>query len=247
MARLVGVLPALRREGAIGGAPPALLPTGDPVERTFLGRALSRLRAAGVEQVVALVRHRGDPVAMAALREGCHLLVPEGGATEGDAGGADGVRERNAPGHPAEGEVALRASLATLPGLFPAPVSPDKGPEAGAGEEAEPFPLLALLLPPSLALVEPATLAALVEGAGRHPEARAWIAVQGREGEAEPVQAPDPGGLRPRLLRILPEAGPDLPTLLLPLPDPHLATPILTLPAYRRHFPQAARRRFQKW
>jgi len=216
---LVGVIPCADRSGAIGGAPPPLLQTGDG---SFLERAVALLRVAGVDRILVGVRDRRDPVAAQALRAGG--TVVEVAAGEHDPG------------------ASLRAAGDLVRG--------DSAPGA-AGSDFDPT---FLCLPPTYPLVRDDTMDDL---------ARAWREAAGPPGilaPALPADSPRAGipwwDLAPLFLlgpdpaARLPE-GPDAPPGDLPVRvevvDPGVAERIDTLPLYRRHFPQAFRKRFQKW
>jgi hypothetical protein len=216
---LVGVIPCADRSGAIGGAPPPLLQTGDG---SFLERAMVLLRIAGVDRILVGVRDRRDPVAAQALRAGGTVVQV-----------AEGEHDPAA---------SLRAARETVPEGDPQP--------AVSSAAATTF----LYLPPTYALVRDDTMEEL---------ARAWRAATAPPAilaPTLPVESPRAGipwwELAPLFLRgpdpaaHLP-AGPDEPPGDLPVRvevvDPGVAERIDTLPLYRRHFPQAFRKRFQKW
>jgi CTP:molybdopterin cytidylyltransferase MocA len=70
-----GLVPATETRTAIGGAPPPLLRAA---EGTFLARALGRLRAAGMAEVIVTVPDARGPVAAEARRGGAEIVVVEG-------------------------------------------------------------------------------------------------------------------------------------------------------------------------
>jgi hypothetical protein len=183
---------------------------------------MALLRVAGVDRILVGVRDRRDPVAAQALRAGGTIVeVAEG---EHDPG------------------ASLRAAREMVPR--------DPAPSEGGSDPVSTF----LYLPPTYPLVRDDTMEEL---------ARAWraaIAPPGILAPALPADSPRAGipwwELAPLFLRgpdpaaRLP-AGPDAPPGDLPLRvevvDPGVAERIDTLPLYRRHFPQAFRKRFQKW
>lgn len=247
MTRLLGVIPAADRGGHIGGAPPALLQTG---EGTFLERAIALLRAAGVERIIVGVRNGRDPVAVQALRGGAEVaeVEPEGRDPSASLRAAQGklAGDRELTSVEASSGVGIGAEASSGVG---AEASSGDGASAAAGPENVSF----LLLPPTYPEVRESTVLALVQGwraAGEIPNVAAPLLPEGTSMAQLPWHE-----LAPLILRgpgaadrlHAPEAvgGPDL--LRIPVTDPGVGQRIDTLPLYRRHFPQAFRRRFQKW
>ncbi|CAN5639373.1 hypothetical protein BH23GEM11_BH23GEM11_20490 [soil metagenome] len=223
--RLVGIIPCADHSGAIGGAPPPLLQTGDG---SFLERAISHLRVAGVGLVLVGVRDRRDPVAARALRAGG--TVVEVGAGEHDPGGslrAAGERIRSGEDPQAAGSTDSVTGFLYLPATYPLIRAETMAELTRAWREAETIPgILAPVLPTDSprAGVPWWELAPLFLR-GPHPETR-MTKGPGAEGPGHAQDAP--------LTRV-------------EVVDPGVSERIDTLPLYRRHFPQAFRKRFQKW
>ncbi|TVP49114.1 MAG: hypothetical protein EA350_02465 [Gemmatimonadales bacterium] len=228
---LVGVIPCADRSGAIGGAPPPLLQTG---EGSFLERAIALLRVAGVDQVLVGVRDRRDPVAAEALRAGASVVE----VAEGDRDPA----------------ASLRAAGAAVRGGGPG-VQGESGSPPGPGPAVDPAPVSTYLcLPPTFPLIRKDTMEELAR-AWREAASPARIlapvlpADSPRAGipwwELAPLflRGPDPAARLPQD----PGHPPDALPVRVEVVDPGVAERIDTLPLYRRHFPQAFRKRFQKW
>ena len=243
MNRLLGVIPAADRGGQIGGAPPPLLQTG---EGTFLERAITLLRSVGVERVVVGVRDARDPVAAQALRAGAEVV--EVGAEGRDPGASlEAVEGKTAStgGSAGIGGSAAAGDSAAAGALIPAGDSTS----AESGEESVSF----LLLPPTYPGVSASTVRAMIEewrGAGEAAKVAAPLLPEGTSlahlpwHELAPLILRGPGAAD-RLRTPGALGGADL--LRIPVTDPGVGERIDTLPLYRRHFPQAFRRRFQKW
>lgn len=227
----LGLLPLAPREGAIGGAPPALLQTGEASHRTFLARATGLLRKAGVERLVALVPDTAGPLAVAARREGAELLAVSGRPTR---------EEVLATGLTHLARQGKEAWVVVFPPVL-ATVAPDTLVRFLAGGEA------------AEEVAETAEAAAgdapgaPVAELHLSPRSRGWVAT------ADEVAHPGaPSALDgPRLLLLHQVPDTPIPALAdfraLPVGDPGVIRPIDTLTLYRRHFPQAARGRFHKW
>jgi len=231
--RLLGVIPAADRGGQIGGAPPPLLQTG---EGTFLERAITVLRSAGVERVVVGVRDARDPVAAQALRAGAEIVEV----------GAEG-RDPSASLEAVEGKTAS-ASAGGSAGIGGSTSIQDST-LAGSEQKSVSF----LLLPPTYPGVSGSTVRAMIEewrGAGEAAKVAAPLLPEGTSlallpwHELAPLILRGPGAAD-RLRAPGAVGGADL--LRIPVTDPGVGERIDTLPLYRRHFPQAFRRRFQKW
>lgn len=235
MTPLVGVIPAADRGGHIGGAPPALLQTG---EGTFLERAIAVLRAAGVERIIVGVRDARDPVAAQARRGGAEVaeVEPEGR----DPGASLGAAQR------------CMAGTGGLTGAGEAPVG---GPSAvaDASDASGWVGVSFLLLPPTYPEVKESTVRTLIQGwqeAEEAPIVAAPLLPEGTSVAHLPWHELAPlilrgDGAADRLRAPETVEGPNL--LRIPVTDPGVGQRIDTLPLYRRHFPQAFRKRFQKW
>jgi hypothetical protein len=109
-----------------------------------------------------------------------------------------------------------------------------------------------LLLPPTFSCVREATIRSLVQGwldAGGAADVAAPLLPRGTAMADLPWTRLAPlilrgPGAADRLRGLEPE---DLSPLRIPVTDPGVGACIDTLPLYRRHFPQAFRKRFQKW
>ncbi|TVP75802.1 MAG: hypothetical protein EA352_07265 [Gemmatimonadales bacterium] len=224
---LVGVVPAAGRSGRMGGSAKPLLDTG---EGTFLERVVRALREGGASAVVVGVREDPSPLAAHARELGTRVLVPPGLE---------------------EGPIAtLRAAL--------------DGPSAegpGGGDHGQ-APDAILYLPADMPLVRPETVAAVVRGWAEEPESahsspptRPTVVLPQWRGQTGHPALFAGSALQDLLEPDLPEgartvvehhrAAGTLKTV--PVEDRGTTVDIDTVPEYRRHFPRAFRKRFQKW
>jgi molybdenum cofactor cytidylyltransferase len=186
---------------------------------TFLERTVGALREAGVRTVYVGVREERSPIGAMAGRTGARTVVPQ------------------------EPE---RGPLATLQAVLAA--------RRTAGEEAAIGAFV--YLPVDHPLVQPATVRALIEG-WRETGAQLVVPLH-RDRRGYPIL------LDTTLLRELASGDPPAPgegeedvaallhphdpaTHLVEVDDQGVLVDIDTLAEYRRHFPAAYRRRFQKW
>lgn len=184
---------------------------------TFLDRVVSTFRSAGVGNVVVGVREDPGPVAARAREAGARVLVP----ADVDDGPIATIRE------------------------------------ALSGEDGDP-PAALLVLPADMPLVHPGTVARLLEawgGPAPSPDdvPTIWLPRLGeRTGHPALFTGQALAALRTRGLeqgaRTVVEAERERGRVgEVPVEDRGILVDIDTLPDYRRHFPQAFRRRFQKW
>jgi molybdenum cofactor cytidylyltransferase len=215
---VLGVIPAAGLSSRIGGSPKPLLETGSG---TFLDRVILALREGGADPVVVGVRDDPGPVAAEARRAGARVLVP------------------------ADLEAGPMATLQAAIRLV-------RRVRSGGGADVEqPSPLGALLfLPADFPLVQGTTVRALVE-AWRETGASLVLPLEGR-GTGHPALFAGP--LLDELLDpALPEGARSVveahrtEAVQVPVDDPGIHVDIDTLSEYRRHFPTAYRKRFQKW
>jgi CTP:molybdopterin cytidylyltransferase MocA len=224
---VLAVIRAAGPQAAIAGGPTALLQTGDG---TLLQCALRKARALGSDlgpsvgdlSVVVTVRQQHGPVVAQARREGARLLIVPTGTPESEAWILDAVqREGWAPG--------------------------------GARM---------LLLRVDAPLVTAATLERLAQAEMPAPvdasASNGLVPVLEEEARPDPERA---GIVRLDLPAYLPawkgQAAPGVEGPGAPLPEPIWRPLVVTdrfvnvrlrdVATYRRHFPEAFRRRFQKW
>ena len=215
---VLGVIPAAGLSSRIGGNPKPLLETGSG---TFLARIIQALREGGADPIMVGVRDDPGPVAAEARRAGARVLVP--------------------PDLEAGPVATLQAALRLVR---------REGSVAGAdGESRSPVNAL-LFLPSDFPLVQGATVRALVE-AWRETGAPLVLPLEGgRTGHPALFAGP----LLDELLDpTLPEGARSVvdahrsEAVQVPVDDTGVHVDIDTLPEYRRHFPTAYRKRFQKW
>jgi molybdenum cofactor cytidylyltransferase len=215
---VLGVIPAAGLSSRIGGNPKPLLETGSG---TFLERTIRALREGGSDLIMVGVRHDPGPVAAEARRAGARVLVPP----DLEAG-----------------------PVATLQGAIHIVRQERSVAEADGGP---PSPLRALLfLPADFPLVQGTTVRVLIE-AWRETGASLVLPL---EGERTGHPALFAGPLLDELLDpTLPEGARSVvdahrsEAIQVSVEDPGIHVDIDTLPEYRRHFPAAYRKRFQKW
>jgi molybdenum cofactor cytidylyltransferase len=215
---VLGVVPAAGLSSRIGGSPKPLLETGSG---TFLDRVILALREGGADPVVVGVREDPGPVAAEARRAGARVLVP----SDLDAG-----------------------PIATLQAAIRR-TRPDRGVAGADGERPSP-PRALLFLPADFPLVQGTTVRALVE-TWRKTGASLVLPMEGGESGHPALFA---GPLLDELLDpALPEGARSVvdahrdEAVQVPVDDPGIHVDIDTLSEYRRHFPTAYRKRFQKW
>jgi hypothetical protein len=181
-----------------------------------------------VERVLVGVRDARDPVAAQALRAGAEIV--EVGAEGRDPSASLEAVERKTS---SAGDSASDGDSAS----------------AGSGEASVSF----LLLLPTYPGVSASTVRTMIEewrGAGEAARVAAPLLPEGTSlahlpwHELAPLILRGPGAAD-RLRAPGAVGGADL--LRIPVTDPGVGERIDTLPLYRRHFPQAFRRRFQKW
>jgi len=215
---VLGVIPAAGLSSRIGGNPKPLLETGSG---TFLARIIRALREGGADPIMVGVRDDPGPVAAEARRAGARVLVP--------------------PDLEAGPVATLQAALR---------LARREGNVTGANGESR-SPVRALLfLPSDFPLVQGTTVRALVE-AWRETGAPLILPL---EGERTGHPALFAGPLLDELLDpTLPEGARSVvdahrsEAVQVPVDDPGIHVDIDTLSEYRRHFPTAYRKRFQKW
>jgi CTP:molybdopterin cytidylyltransferase MocA len=224
MTQTLGVVRAAGPQASIAGGPTPLLQTGSG---TLLEGAIRQLRDVGVERIIATIHAQQEPVAAQARRQGAETrLLPTGEAE------------------------SLSWILRVL------------------GEGAPPLPpgSRILLLHVDAPLLAHGTLHALLaagDGAATAPTPMSaptrFVPIRSRDGtgpapEAAPADAvgdPEAAGatllLLPHGLAAATDDIPEPASVPVFVEDRHAALRIRDLPTYRRHFPEAFRRRFQKW
>lgn len=220
----IGVVPDVRGRSSIGGAP---LPLVQGDGETFLERAVRGLRSAGCTRVLVGVSEPRGPVAAVALRAG-----------------AEPVRLEQAtfPSTPPTSALLDLQELALL-------VSDGLGPDE--------LPPGVVLLPVGFATLRFESLAAVrahvastatVSRVANQPMGASDRGLEGFSVHACYRGVPGaPIGLGGHWTRGG-ASGTGLQTLdPLELDDPGVVLNLTTLPLYRRHFPDAHRKRFQKW
>jgi molybdopterin-guanine dinucleotide biosynthesis protein A len=230
MTAIIGIVRAAGPQAAIAGGPTPLLQTG---EGSLLECAIRKVSPFVSAPTVVTVRTHQEPVAAQARRQGAQVLFlpPDGVETEewivealaDTIGFAPGTRllllRVDAP--LIAPETLQRLAEATIPGAAGADPGPDHGhgPDPDHGHGHDPGPLVKR----GLAGLVPVHDA----GDGPDPE-RAGVVRIDLSGPCERPFAP------PNWFAI-------------PVPDRHVNVRLRDVATYRRHFPDAFRRRFQKW
>jgi len=219
MTLTLGIVRAAGPQASIAGGPTPLLQTGSG---TLLERAIRKLRDLGLGTVLTTIHEQQEPVAAQARRQGADLLLLPTGETE------------------------------TLPWIVRALPVPETLRSSGTR---------VLLLQVDAPLIGVETLARLLSVADEMMDGEAM-----GEADADPrllVPVAEGGALEPdaagALLLVFPrgysrseatdmgDAIARLAPIPVPVNDRHATLRIRDLPTYRRHFPDAFRRRFQKW
>lgn len=236
--RAVGVVPAAGRSTRMGSPKPLLDANG----RSFLGRVVAALKDGGAHEVFVGVRERKGPVAAEALSAGARVLVP-----------ADVE----------DGPIAtVRAAI-----LEVEQARSDRGPETGTDEGSDDPPRRdipdgLLLHPVDHPLVTAETVGRLLSAAESAADPAASpsesdrpalvVVPEFREQTGHPIflhRSLFPELLEPDLsegARTVVHRHRDR-TLRVPVEDRGVLADLNTLVDYRRHFPDAYRKRFQKW